>query len=132
MGSSAIRVKNRPERFPIFEWLLAEWIQKAIFAKVLISDEVIKEQGRTLMWEVEQRVGIADIQNNEENYMGFELSNGWLVKFKTRNGLAKQRFAGNTGSTDPALIDPARESLQHALINKLPQDIYNCDETAFQ
>ena len=64
--------------------------------------------------------------------MGFELSNGWLVKFKIQNGLAKQRFARNARLTDPALIDPARESLQHALINKLLQDIYNCDETAFQ
>ena len=54
VGSSAIRVKNRPEQFPILERLLAEWIQKAIFAKVLISDEMIKEQGRTLVWEVEQ------------------------------------------------------------------------------
>ena len=66
MGSAAIRVKNRQEQFPIFERLLAEWIQKAIVAKVLISDDVIKQQGRTLIWEMEQRVEIADIQNFEE------------------------------------------------------------------
>jgi len=79
VGSSALRFKNRSEQFPIFERLLAEWIEKAIAAKVLISDEVIKEQGRNLMWELQQRVGIADIQNFEEDYTGFELSNGWLT-----------------------------------------------------
>jgi len=50
VGSSALRFKNRPEQFPIFERLIAEWIEKAIAAKVLISDEVIKEQGRLDGW----------------------------------------------------------------------------------
>ena len=35
----------------------------------------------------------------EEDYNGFELSNGWLAGFKTCNGLAKQRAAGDAGST---------------------------------
>jgi len=74
----------------------------------LISDEVNKEHGRTLMWELEQRVGIANIENFEEDYTSFELSDGWLTGFMTRNGLAKQIYAGNAGCTDPALIEPAR------------------------
>jgi len=77
------------------------------------------------MWELQQRVGIADIQNFEEDYMGFELSNGWLTGFKTWNGLAKQRYAGNAGSTDPVIIEPARVHLQDALENRLPGDVYN-------
>ncbi|KAF8446936.1 hypothetical protein BGX38DRAFT_1270766 [Terfezia claveryi] len=75
-GASAVKIKHRLELFPIFERLLAEWIEKATYAKVLISDEVIKEQGRNLIIELEQRVNIADIQDFEEDYTGFELSNG--------------------------------------------------------
>ena len=131
-GASALRMKERRELFPIFERVLAEWIEKAIVAKVLVSDEIIKEQGRILIQELGQRVVMAHIQHFEENYTGFELSNGWLGRFKTRNSLAKQKYAGNSGSTDPALVAPARESLQHALKNTTPGNIYNIDETAFQ
>ena len=42
---------------------------------------------------------MADFQDFEEDYTGFELSNGWLAGFKTQNGLAKQRYAGDAGST---------------------------------
>lgn len=131
-GASAIKMKDRREQFPIFERLLAEWIAKAIFAKVLISDEVIKEQGRTLIWELGQRCMMADILHFEENYTGFELSSGWLAGFKVRNGLGKQKFAGNAGSTDPALVGPARERMQKALVGVAPQNVYNIDETALQ
>lgn len=44
-----------------------------------------------------------DIQNLEENYSVFELSNGWVRRFKIRYG---QEFAGNAGSTDPPIIEP--------------------------
>ena len=50
---------------------------------------------------------MADIRNFEENYSVFELSNGWLRRFKVRNGLAKQKFAENAGSTNPAIVAPA-------------------------
>ena len=48
-GASAIKMKERSQQFPIFERVLVEWIEKALMAKVLISDEVIKEQGRILI-----------------------------------------------------------------------------------
>jgi len=34
----------------------------------MINDEVIKEQGRNVIMELDQRVNIADIQYFEENY----------------------------------------------------------------
>ena len=55
-GAAAIKIKDRHQQFPISERILAEWIERAIMAKVLIIDEVIKEQGRTLIWELGQCV----------------------------------------------------------------------------
>ena len=131
-GASGVRFKDRREQFPIFERVLAEWIEKAIVAKVLISDEIIKEQARRLMVELEIRTQMADIKNFEENYTGFELSNGGLNRFKIRNGLVKQKYAGNAGSTDPAIVAPARKHLQDILHGTAPENVYNIDETAFQ
>ena len=56
----------------------------------------------------------------------------YMVRIQTRNALAKQRYAGNAGSADPALIEPTGVHLQSALENRLPDDVYNIDETAFQ
>ncbi|RPB22818.1 hypothetical protein L211DRAFT_869014 [Terfezia boudieri ATCC MYA-4762] len=64
-----------------FERLLAEWIEKATYAKVLISDEVIKEQGRNLIVELDQRVNIADLQHLK-NIIPVQISSGrtWTTK----------------------------------------------------
>ena len=50
-GASILKMKERPELFPVFKRLLAEWIEKATYAKALISDEIIK-QGRNLIMEL--------------------------------------------------------------------------------
>jgi len=52
--------------------------------------------------------------------------------FKTRNGLANQRYAGNAESTDPQLIELATVHLRSVLGTRLPGDTYNINETAFQ
>ena len=132
IGAAANRMKGRQEQFPIFERVLAEWIEKAVVAKVLISDEIIREQGRILMLELDQRIHMCQIQHFEENYYRFEMSNGWLGRFKTRNSLAKQKYAGNAGSTDPESVEPARISIQKSLERYEPDNVYNIDETAFQ
>jgi len=125
---SAVTRSQQPQIFPIFERLLAEWIEKASHAKVVISDEVIKERGTNLIMELGQRVDIADIRHFEEDYSRFELSSDWLAGFKTRNGLAKQRVAGD----DPALAEPGRQILRTALANHALRDVYNISETAFE
>ena len=127
--ANAMKMKKQGEQFPIFERLLAEWIEKASNPKVLISDEVIKRQGRNLITELDQQVDMVDIQNFEEDYTGSELSNGWLAGFETQNGLAKQRYACGAGSIDPGLVEPARHN---KLIDVSPRDTYNIDETSFQ
>ena len=63
--ANAMKMKQRGEQFPIFDRLLAEWIEKASNTKELISNEFMKEQGRNLITELGQQVDMADIQNIE-------------------------------------------------------------------
>ena len=126
-GMTALKKKGRSAQFPVFEQLLASWIDKASNAKVVINDEIIKAQARLLIEELQ------DLENDiDENYTGFELSSGWLYGFKIQFGICRQRYAGDDGACDPAVVEPARERLQHTLKDKHPRDVYNCDETAFQ
>ncbi|OWY99582.1 hypothetical protein PHMEG_00029393 [Phytophthora megakarya] len=58
------------------------------------------------------------------------LSNGWLAKFKKRDGISLTRIHGEADSSPAVEVRSARYSLQDVTCHYRPEDIYNFDETA--
>ena len=59
------------------------------------------------------------------------LSDGWLARFKARNGLKQFKRHGEAGSADAATVERERQCIQE-LIKKYGyelRDIFNMDET---
>jgi hypothetical protein len=60
-----------------------------------------------------------------------KLSEGWLRKFKIRNGLREFKRHGDAASSDPKTIEDERKHIQELIAKygyKL-RDIFNMDET---
>lgn len=54
--------------------------------------------------------------------------NGWLKKFKARNGIKSFRRFGESGSVDMVIVENALPSIRQALDKYEWKDIYNMDE----
>ncbi len=57
------------------------------------------------------------------------MSEGWLSKFKARNGLKNFKRHGEAGSADPQVVEAEREHMKGVLAEYELRDIYNMDET---
>src|SRR5271169_5858498 len=55
--------------------------------------------------------------------------NGWVHKFKKRNGLHKINFSGEANSAPLTTLSEEQIKLQEILANYNREDIYNADET---
>ena len=77
IGASGNNQKERPSTYPFLEDFLALWIDAAEYAKVPVTEDVIRAQATTIQQELKSTsMGV------DEPYYGFEMSNGWLKRFK--------------------------------------------------
>ena len=104
------------------ENFLALWIDAAEYAKVPVTNDIIRAQATIIQQELE-RVGV------DEPYDGFEMSNGWLKQFKNRHNFGRLRARGQSGKVDQAALPAQRRHLSEQLARFSPQDCYNCDES---
>ena len=58
-----------------------------------------------------------------------QLSNGWVWRFKQRNGLKKVKFSGEANSAPIESLPAERARLRAILARYDKEDIYNADET---
>lgn len=122
IGASGNKQKERPSTYPFLEHFLALWIDAAEYAKVPVTDDVIRAQATTIRQELES-MGV------DEPYDGFEMSNGWLKRFKNRHNFGRLRARGQSGEVDQAALPAQRRHLSEQLAGFSPQDRYNCDES---
>lgn len=123
-GAEANKKKSRPAMFPIFEYFLVSWIDAAETARMPITDEVIRAQGK----KIADRLGVID--ECKENYDNFEMSSGWLQGFKQRHNIDQHKRHRQSGGTfDQAAIPTHRLSLSTGLRQFAARDRYNCDES---
>ena len=84
--------RHRDVTHPDFDNELKNWF----FShqdKMIISDAIIKEKAKDLASKYK------DMDLNE-----FRFSNGWLSKFKKRNGICLKTMHGESGSVDETVI----------------------------
>ena len=60
----------------------------------------------------------------------FKASNGWLQGFQSRHHIKSYNITGESGSVELGSVILSRERVSEVAAKYLPQNIYNCDETA--
>jgi len=124
-GPEAVRRKARKAQFPIFEFLLAKWVDAAEYARVPVTDDVLRAQSLVVQDHL-TKIGC------EEIYSEFTMSNGWLQKFKERHLIGRLKRHGEAGSVDLKALPSQRAEIRHQLRSFALQDIWNCDESGLQ
>ncbi|TYZ58108.1 hypothetical protein PybrP1_002945 [[Pythium] brassicae (nom. inval.)] len=115
-------------RHPGLESLLTTWIGQVELAhSARLTGNMIKE----LATRFYDRLSIPEEQR-------VKLSNGWLDRFKSRQGLSQRLFHGVTGSIDEELVGPERDRLAAVIAAFLAEDesrslsdVWNANENSF-
>jgi hypothetical protein len=108
--------RQRSVLFPIFDKAMQIWTSQAVANGIPLSDMILQEKGL----EFAKSLKIED---------KIKCANGWIYKFKQRNGLRKVNYSGEANSAPLATLPEERSRLQKLLANYNREDIYNADET---
>lgn len=100
--------------------MLELWVSKAMSDGLILTGDILRKK-----WE--DFADLAGIPTDER----LRLSQGWLTRFKARNGLKNFKRHGEAGSVDPGTIELERARIQELLQDRSYElkDIYNMDET---
>jgi hypothetical protein len=101
--------------------MLDLWVEQALAKDLLLSGEVLRQK-----W-----TAFADLVPGVPEDECLNLSNGWLARFKARNGMREFKRHGEAASADPEEIGKERERVK-VVITKYGyplRDIFNMDET---
>ena len=112
--------RTRQMEHPKISEMMDLWVSKAMADGVLLTGEVLRQK-----WS-----SFADLDGVPEDER-LKLSNGWLARFKQRNGLREMKRYGEAGSAKPETVEYERRRIQD-LIREAgyePRNIYNMDET---
>ena len=96
---------------------LLEWFQKARSKNMPISGPILQEKAL-------QIAKALDVSPGE-----FKASNGWLDRFKTRNGIKAKFISGEAGDVSEDTVGSWKERLPDILQGWAPENIWNMDET---
>jgi len=122
IGTIGKKQKERGSSYPFLEHFLALWIDAAEYAKVLVTDDIIRVQAKIIQEEL-KRVDVNAL------YDGFEMSNGWLQCFKNHHNIGRLRTHGQSGDVDQSALPAQRQHLVQQLARFSATDRYNCDES---
>jgi hypothetical protein len=96
------------------------WVSKAMGDGILVTGEVLRQKWNAFA----DLVGIP-----QEDRL--KLSNGWLTRFKERNGLKEVKRHGEAASANADTVEKERKRIQE-LIKRYGyrlRDVFNMDET---
>lgn len=110
------KYRQRPAKFPEFDKAMQIWTAQAVFAGMPLSDLILQKKGE----EFARSLNIED---------QIKCANGWIFKFKKRNGLRKIKYSGEVNSAPLLTLPEERSKLQLILSQYNEEDIYNADET---
>ena len=111
--SSLWRERKLP--FIIIEEALTLWIENALQAGVIISDDILSNKA----------LEFAFLYNKSK----FKGSDGWVDNFKKRYNFKQYTMQGKVASALLQDLNIIRENLHQVLKNYAPDNIFNCDET---
>jgi hypothetical protein len=110
----------RQTEHPEVSEMMDLWVSKAMSDGILLTGEVLRQKWNAFT----DLVGIPEDER-------LKLSNGWLSRFKERNGLKEMRRHGEAGSAHADSVEKERKRIQELIEEhgyKL-RDIFNMDET---
>jgi len=92
------------------------WTSQAVATGLPLTDMILQQKG----------LEFARMLNIEDQ---LKCANGWVYKFKQRNGLQKVNFSGEANSAPLETLPEERARLCTILAKYNKEDIYNADET---
>lgn len=109
--------RSRQVKVPQVNEALKIWVGQALSSHMFISDTILKEKA----------IFFAHNLGVPENTLTF--SNGWITRFKKRNGLRRRKLHGESSSAPLETLPQERKKLQQILRRYSLDDVYNADET---
>ena len=111
------RKKMRQSDYPDLNKALSQWFRTVRSSNVPLSGPLLQEKARYFA----EQLG----------YENFKASNGFLDRFKEREGITGQNVCGEEKSVDQDIVHAWCERLPDICRNYTPRDRYNADETGF-
>ena len=109
------RKKMRQSDYPDLNKALSQWFRTVRSSNVPLSGPLLQEKARYFA----EQLG----------YENFKASNGFLDRFKEREGITGQNVCGEEKSVDQDIVHAWCERLPDICRNYTPRDRYNADET---
>ena len=110
----------RQTEHPEVSEMMDLWVSKAMNDKILLTGEVLRQKWNMF-------ANLAGIPEDER----LNLSDGWLTRFKDRNGLKEMKRYGEAASSSAGTVEKERKRIQE-IIQKYGYElhnIFNMDET---
>lgn len=111
------KFRHRATQFPELDKILQIWISQVVAAGLPLTDLILQQKG----------IELAQMLNIREDQLKF--TNGWVWRFKQRNGLQRYNFSGESNSASLTTLPEERLRLHTLLSLYNKEDIYNADET---
>jgi hypothetical protein len=92
------------------------WTSQAVAEGIPLTDMILQQKGL----EFARMLGVES---------QLKCANGWVYRFKQRNGLQKVNFSGEANSAPLETLPEERTRLRSLLAKYNKEDIYNADET---
>jgi len=108
--------RHRPVQFPELDKAMQIWTSQAIADGVPLTDMILQQKG----------LEFAKTLNIEDH---LKCANGWVYRFKLRNGLQRVNFSGEANSAPLETLLEERLRLRALLAKYNEENIYNADET---
>jgi Tc5 transposase DNA-binding domain len=112
--------RARQTQHPEVTEMLELWVQKAMAQNVLLTGEVLRQKWTKF-------ADLAGVPKDER----LNLSDGWLTRFKARNGLKQMKQHGEAGSANPETVNKEKERIRMLIGDSGYdlKDVFNMDET---
>ena len=110
--------RNRKEQFHKINETLYEWFKKCCEANIYPDGQMLKEEAL----EIKKHL------NNDE-FLTFTASYGWLGKWKISYGIREKRANGEAGEVSGETVNAWMERLWELTKDYDPVDIWNMDKT---
>jgi len=112
--------RARQTEHPEVSEMMYLWVSKAMGDGILLTGEILRQKWNKF-------ADLAGIPTDDR----IKLSNGWLTRFKERNGLKEMKRHGEAASSDVDTVEKERKRVQNLIKESRYnlRDIYNMDET---
>ena len=134
-GRNFKRAKLRPPKHEELEEILAKWLKNVRSQNVPVSGMLVKVV--YIVYFIQNSVNFIPISKEKAQEIAeyleiseFNVSQGWLTRFKDRHSIVFKTIQGEAGAVDfESLRDWQEKVLKNKISKFSPDDIFNADET---